>query len=283
MDWPRLSALLTSLTAVAALLFTALTLQETRRQVDLAERGQITDRFVKAVDQTGSADMSVRLGGIYSLDLIAADSPPHRRAATKVLAAFVRHHQPLLPPAGPTRCEGGFRRQKIDVDTALQTITAMDNGPYVDLSTSCLNGAAMRGARLRCAVLDGAFLQNATDLRDADLSRASFVGAYLNDSNLGRANLGRARLNYADLSGALLTGADLRGADLSESTLIAADLTGADLRGAQLVGADLTGAELGGADLRDANIRSARLDREAALRQGAVDRDAVPMPVRRSE
>ena len=275
--------MLTSLTAAAALLFTALTLQETRRQVDLAERGQVTERFVKAVDQTGSDDVGVRLGGIYSLELIAADSPVHRRAATKVLAAYVRVRQPLLSVASPDRCESGFRRQKIDVDTALRTLATMGNGVHVDLSASCLNGAAMRGARLRCAVLDGAFLQNATDLRDADLSRASLIGAELDHSNLGGANLGQARLSFARLSGTLLPNADLRGADLSESTLAGADLTGADLRGAQLVGADLTGAVLAGADLREANIRSARIDRDAALRQGAVDRDAVPMPEKCTE
>src|SRR5258708_38158876 len=51
------------------------------RTITLTERGQITDRFSKAVDQLGRSDdagedsnLFLRLGGIYALERIAEDS-----------------------------------------------------------------------------------------------------------------------------------------------------------------------------------------------------------------
>jgi hypothetical protein len=48
----------------------------TARQVDISREGQITERFTRAVDQLGSDNLDVRLGGIHALGRIAKDSPP---------------------------------------------------------------------------------------------------------------------------------------------------------------------------------------------------------------
>lgn len=44
----------TSLTALAALIFTGLSLQQARNQNSIAEQGKITDRYRAAIDQLGS-------------------------------------------------------------------------------------------------------------------------------------------------------------------------------------------------------------------------------------
>ena len=81
----RLLTLGAGLVAGAALVFTALnfnllrrnseqTDQWRRRTHELAERGQVTDRFTKAIEQLGSDKLDVRIGGIYALERIARDS-----------------------------------------------------------------------------------------------------------------------------------------------------------------------------------------------------------------
>jgi hypothetical protein len=70
------------LTGVA---FTALTLRLNK------QRGQITDRFTKAIDQLGDPDkLHVRVGGIYALERIARDSPDDHQTIMEVLATFLR-------------------------------------------------------------------------------------------------------------------------------------------------------------------------------------------------
>lgn len=64
------------------------------RQLQLTREGQVTDRFLRAVDQLGSDKVEVRFGGIYALERIARDSPSDRSAITEVLSAYVRRHLP---------------------------------------------------------------------------------------------------------------------------------------------------------------------------------------------
>jgi hypothetical protein len=55
----------------------------------------ITERFSKSVEQLGSNDISVRIGGIYALERIAKDSPKDHWTIMEVLTAFVRQRSPL--------------------------------------------------------------------------------------------------------------------------------------------------------------------------------------------
>jgi len=75
--------------------------QTTRGQEEtlrLTERGHLTDRYGKAIEQLGSHKLDVRLGGIYALEQFANDTDHDRDQATivEVLSAFVRvHSQPI--------------------------------------------------------------------------------------------------------------------------------------------------------------------------------------------
>jgi hypothetical protein len=62
----------------------------------------LTDRYSKAIEHLGDSKVDVRLGGIYALERVAADSPTDRSAIIEVLCAFVRvHTDPVYRPAGP--------------------------------------------------------------------------------------------------------------------------------------------------------------------------------------
>jgi hypothetical protein len=51
------------------------TAAQAREQLDIAQRGQVTERFTHAIDQLGHTALDVRIGGIYALERIANDSP----------------------------------------------------------------------------------------------------------------------------------------------------------------------------------------------------------------
>ncbi|MEU4801786.1 pentapeptide repeat-containing protein [Actinosynnema sp. NPDC023587] len=288
-NWAQLGALVTSLVTVVALVFTSLSLHETRRQVDATMTAQLAERFTKAVDQTGHDKPHVRLGGIYALGTIAQDSAAHRPTVGRVLSAYVRRHREVEPGG----CVPDVQRGPIDVVAALDTALVVGASHAIDLARSCLDGVELPAAGLHCANLTGTSLRIA-DLRGADLGEARLANARLDvdnppddphpfGANLSRANLAQARLGGADLSHADLTGADLTGADLADADLTGANLTGARLAGAQLVGADLTGANLTDAHLTGANVRKAVFagtDRAAVLRRGAVEENHRSTPSR---
>ena len=48
----------------------------TSRTLQVSQQGQITDRFNDAIEHLGEQALAVRLGGIYALARIAADSEP---------------------------------------------------------------------------------------------------------------------------------------------------------------------------------------------------------------
>jgi len=76
----------------------------TARTFELTERGHLTERYSKAIEQLGDEKLDVRLGGIYALEQIATDSPRTRDQATivEVLSAFVRvHSDPLYQYGSP--------------------------------------------------------------------------------------------------------------------------------------------------------------------------------------
>jgi uncharacterized protein YjbI with pentapeptide repeats len=283
----RLLTLGVGLVAAAALLFTARTLV-------LLRRGQVTDRYTKAIEQLGSKELDVRIGGIYALEGIARDSARDHPTVMEVLTAFVREHsrEQWPPPDSPRatwitwrgRFRTGGRQQerftRPDIQAAVTVLGRRD--ARRDIRPVHLNGADLAGADLTGVNLGGADLTEAT-LRDADLTRADLTGATLRDADLTRADLTEAIPRGADLGGADLTeatlrGADLRGADLTATTLTRATLTRADLTRAFLGGADLTEATLVGADLGSADLTRARLFRTDLTRadlSGAALTEAI--------
>ncbi|MGA5599620.1 pentapeptide repeat-containing protein [Streptomyces griseoincarnatus] len=241
--------LLAVLGAGIALLFTASSYRLTRR-------GQVTDRFVKALERLGSDQMYVRIGGVIALEQIVQDAPDQATHATQVLNAFIRERAPRtapkLPPLSiPPRMPS---EPAADVQQALTALTRPQSRRHVDPDQH----PDLTALHLTCAQLDSANLTDA-QLDGADLTRARLDGADLTGARLDGANLTRARLDGANLTGARLDGANLTDAHLYGANLTDAHLYGANLTDAQLYGANLTGARLRGANFTDAQLDSANL------------------------
>lgn len=266
--------MLAALASAAGVYFTGRSLEATRTQTAIAEQGQLTDRFTKAVDQldrTGTDHLQARLGAIYALERLARDSPRDQPTVVEVLSAFIRTTTPRPTPADAPPSAATCPAQALapDIQAAFTVLgrrdTTHDRTARTDLHNTCLthanlhrvnlhranlqravlnadlSGADLRGADLTDADLTGAVLTNA-DLTDTDLFAADLTGAYLGDANLGNGHLRGAHLSGVDLTGANLGGADLTGVDLTGANLTEADLSGADLTGANLTGANLTEA-----------------------------------------
>ena len=65
-----------------------------QEQLQVAQEGQITERFTRAIEQLGSDKMAIRLGGIYALERIANDSDKDYWPIMETLTAYVRENAP---------------------------------------------------------------------------------------------------------------------------------------------------------------------------------------------
>ncbi|GAA0431205.1 pentapeptide repeat-containing protein [Streptomyces luteireticuli] len=249
--------ILAALGAVIALYFTA-------RTYRLNYQGQVTDRFIKALERLGSDEIYVRIGGILAMEQIIRDAPKLAPDAAQVLHAFICERVPRASPQ-----EVGRREPERDVQHALKALTRpsarrhMGTERTVELSYLHLAGLRLREADLTDAWfiesnLAHAYLEGA-NLAGAWLFKANLIEARLRWANLSNSRLAQANLTKASLEEANLSQAGLQVANLSSAQLNDALLNGADLTGAQLYEADLTGAQLGNAALTDAWLYGADL------------------------
>src|SRR5215213_4937552 len=79
-------------------------LENAEEELSITREGQITERFTRAIDQLGSDELEIRLGGIYALERIARDSEQEHWPIMEVLTAYVRQHtRRRLPNEGDKR------------------------------------------------------------------------------------------------------------------------------------------------------------------------------------
>ena len=232
------------------------TLYFTWRRVEVAQEGQITERFTRAIDQLGSNNLAVILGGIYALERIARDSEKDHWPIMEVLTAYVRaesawtaekESQDGDPPALPPYIQAiltvlGRRRVEFDPPGKCLDLS------HTDLRNADLLRASLAPVNLLHANLAGAMLIQ-VDLQGAAMSwailkDASLEGAKLNNAYLNEAILEDAHLSEAELMGAKLHQANLRNAMLYRATMSRAFMPGANLAGAILLETNLSGTDL---------------------------------------
>ncbi|MBU1626120.1 pentapeptide repeat-containing protein [bacterium] len=202
------------------------------------QEGQVTERFTRAIEQLGNENISVRLGGIYSLERIAKDSRRDHWAVMEVLCAYVqswvvwKHPRTIEDEVDP----GYPPRLRADIQ-AIMTVIGRRNPNYdkgnLNLEKTVLRFANLKGANFEGANFWGANLQESicigTNFNGACLANSYLSLSALSGANLKGANLNQAELQSADLFGANLEEADLRMANLSSTNLSKANLKGANL------------------------------------------------------
>jgi hypothetical protein len=205
----------------------------TWRQVQISREGQITDRLTRAVDQLGSKNVDVRIGGLYALERIAKNSVADRTTIQFQLGAFVRNHA----------------RWPATEDQQHPTAMVDEHLPWMQVRAPDI-WAAMAVLSRRLPIPDEQPLYlSRVDLRGFGLDDARLPGVQMRHTNLACARLPEAQLDRSDL-----TDADLRQADLEGAQLTGANLSSAYLQGANLSRTDLRGANLSGAILDDKTV-----------------------------
>lgn len=225
-----------------------------RDELRLSREGQLTDRFTRAVEQLGSEDVAVRVGGIYALGRIAEESETERAAIADTLSAYVRKHAPWPP----------------DPDSPWPENFPLDQLPHLSVRAPDIQAImTVLGRRTPSPSHPSAW--TSLDLARTDLRRSALVGANLQRARLREASLARAWLFKTDLRGVDMRGADLRDAKLREATAdlmtwwpdahfdpkaagvrVDPDLEHADLRSSNL------SSYLSGDDLARISLRGAR-------------------------
>jgi uncharacterized protein YjbI with pentapeptide repeats len=197
------------------------------QQLELALSSQMTDRFTKAIDQLGSPNKAVRIGGIFALERIARDSQRDRSATHTLqsinytLATFVREAQ----PTSNIQDSSYIPMLKIRAPDVQAAMTVLCRSPLCDSRMNASN-SDLRDLNRTDLRLD----LSRVDLRRASLSGARLDGVNLWGSRLEGANLRHAHLRCAGLSDAHLGrlnpkdkdykyGADLSDADLTDAYL----------------------------------------------------------------
>ncbi|WP_378733254.1 hypothetical protein [Nocardia brasiliensis] len=73
--WMQITAVATTIAAIAALFFTARTLQSTNDQLEITRAAAITESLSKAAERLGAELPEVRMAGIYILERLANEAP----------------------------------------------------------------------------------------------------------------------------------------------------------------------------------------------------------------
>ena len=233
-----------------------------QRQADTSQQGLLNERYQREAEMLGSEVLSVRIGGVYALDRLAAEHPEqYHIQVMELLCAFARN---------PTKrgTEGEATEMHSENDQWFSEPTIREDVQAVLTAISYRSRARLqyewatdnfrldlRGAYLREADLHGANLSGAI-LSRADLTLAEISGVMLDNSDLRGANLDSARLSQANLLGANMVNTNLTGADLTR-----ADLTNADLNRASLIEADLSEATVHHANLTRAILTAVNVSR----------------------
>jgi len=211
---------------------------------NLARRGQVSERFTRAVeqlgarDENGAADTAVRTGALFSLMRIGIDSPDHTLPALLVVATYIRRFkQPRDLKLHGCYADFDFTQSQPDIANALRFVlyriaAKLDGEAFLGLRGANLNGIALDGLNL------SEFDLTRIKFRHASLVRANFGQADLRQANFEGACLTDANFKSAKLKGAIFRGANLKRAKFTQEGLDLARLSEAQQAQVKLVPSD---------------------------------------------
>ncbi len=280
------------------------------KQNNISEQGQITESMVQSITHIGKfngdkPNVEVRMGGLYSLQLVMQDSPRHEEAIAKIISSYVRENTKtgkIEKPKGNKKDAKKKHHPREDILAALDILTQFNrvqirkNGGHepdikMDFSRANFSGYSFQDMNFAHAVLVDVDFSDTTltrlDFIHASLYRANFTKAYLvtpqflaaklQNSDFTEANLNIANFSYAELASAKFIKAKLHAVQLFKAKLHNSDLSDADLSIMQASKADffesnLSGSRLYHADLSNTNLYGVNLsgaNLEGARLQGA--------------
>lgn len=200
--------------SVLAVLATAGGFAYTIRTYRLSRQGQISDRYIKAIEQLSNQNPDIRIGGIYALYQTTRDAPEYQDTAIEVLAAYIRNRTPWSNTPTPTS-----QVPRLATDQADAILPQPDIRNALAVLRNLVQSVSKTGLDL-----------THSNLASADLMEMYLVDAKLTDTNLNGAKLSKADMRGADLRGTRLTNVQLYGADFTDVRLNRGQISKVDLR-----------------------------------------------------
>lgn len=227
------------------------------RQARAARESVLDERYQKAAEALDRELPAARLGGVYALESLAADSPGvFHVQVLKLLCAFVRnppgvdrtgpaytvnpiHHIPVrkLPP-DPNG--GATIATEADFLEAWKYVTRKPSAENRVLESQADYSRDLKGTELSLGPRAALYLTEA-DLACVYACEATWLSPKGARSSMMFAVLCKSRFIDADFTEANFRMADLRGAKFVGGTVSGASFAGADLTGASFDGTDLSG------------------------------------------
>ena len=255
-----------------------------QRRNAIAQKDQVTDRFLRASEQLGNHNDFVRLAGVYAFGRIAKDDPDELATVQRILWAFVRgradKESSLVTDSDETpNIVTGDVQAAMDV---LFRLGDLSPAKGLDVSGLILPKLNLTGARLHEITFENCLLTGAkfagmtgkqvsffnaqltgADFRNSKIEAPDFRLSNLSNSSFLNAHITRGRFGKTKLPGSDLTKSTFRQCDFEQATLTKAKLVEANLQNSNFLQAVLTEANFRRADLQNATL--IRADIEGAV------------------
>ena len=236
----------------------------TSKQVEVLRQQTLVSQYTASAEMLGNAEMSVRIGAIHALGVLAREQPERFHIQTmQLLRALIRE-----PPAAKARS----KELRADVQSALDIIIYRSGAglkleeeyrlkpvrggnlgakthpvPVIDLQGSDLRWAHLFQANLTHVVLNG-----------ANLSFAHGHDAVFTNAFLLSVNARETSLPFSNFDGAKMTGADMSGSELHNSSFVRTEMPWKMVQ-SNLEESDFTESIIAVTDLRRASLKNANL------------------------
>jgi hypothetical protein len=225
-------------------------LENTSENNALVQKSHSIDRFSKAIEQMGDENLTVRLGGIYTLSMISENFDGFYRSATDIFRAYI-YENTDIPKVEIS--EEDYKKYKDDIQKIQLEEWMLHKNParmdiqavlkaYIEsrekkrvgplyIKSRDLSGLELIGLDLSGASLNMCHLKGVSAL-GANFSDAILFGVNFTGSNIQKAKFDRSYLNFSNFTGANLSDSVFSGASLECVTFTNTRLEGADLSGA---------------------------------------------------
>ena len=241
-------------------------LETTNKNLEITEKGHFTERFTKAVDQLGSSQKAVQIGGIYALEKLAQERIEYHNTIFEILCAFVQEYfsvkntetdsseyntvvLAIIKVIGRrTRPEDEYDGL-IDLSNTVLKDVNFSQQHQIDLSTSNFNNSQLKGVTFSKVNFARSHLLN---------TQLDNVNFYI--SNLEGATLTQTKLDHTVIENSILERAAFYHATVSNSRFSDVKMTKLRFRALKMEDTSFFNSELKRVDFTEANLIAVRFD-----------------------
>jgi len=233
------------------------------QRLQIAERGQVTERFSKAVEHIGDKEnVSVRIGGLYALEKIALDSEKERATIQKVIASFIRR-PPYLDKSKTTISSN--LNDCPDIHIAIKIFRDLNNSSdsYPDLSNARLEYLDLSRLDLSKLNFTGASFKGSS-LKYANLNKSNFVTSDFEKSDLSNVSVHSTNFMNTDFTKSILFQSTIKDCCLSFSKFEEAEIESTSIRNSALSYCDFSKCSFGSNDIDNCNLTGSIFPNDAS-------------------